>query len=72
MGSRANRTAQRTQTDRDNTAVKDTLKALEKAASEKKNVMPYLVDCCKAYATVGEMANVFRQVFGEHKEPSIF
>jgi methylmalonyl-CoA mutase N-terminal domain/subunit len=57
---------------RDNKAVKETLKALEKAASEKKNVMPYLVDCCKAYATVGEMANVFRQVFGEHKEPSIF
>jgi methylmalonyl-CoA mutase N-terminal domain/subunit len=57
---------------RDNKAVKDTLKALEKVASEKKNVMPYLVDCCKAYATVGEMANVFRQVFGEHKEPSIF
>jgi methylmalonyl-CoA mutase N-terminal domain/subunit len=57
---------------RDNKAVKDTLKALEKAASEKKNVMPYLVACCKAYATVGEMANVFRQVFGEHKEPSIF
>jgi len=57
---------------RDNKAVKDTLKALERAASEKKNVMPYLVNCCKAYATVGEMANVFRQVFGEHKEPSIF
>ena len=57
---------------RDGKAVKDTLKALEKAALEKKNVMPYLVACCKAYATVGEMANLFRQVFGEHKEPSIF
>jgi len=57
---------------RDNKGVKDTLKALEKAASEKRNVMPYLVSCCKAYATVGEMADVFRQVFGEHKEPSIF
>jgi methylmalonyl-CoA mutase N-terminal domain/subunit len=57
---------------RDNKAVKESLKALEKAAVEKKNVMPYLVTCCKAYATVGEMANVFRQVFGEHKEPSIF
>jgi methylmalonyl-CoA mutase N-terminal domain/subunit len=57
---------------RDNQAVKETLKALDKAASEKRNVMPYLVDCCKAYATVGEMANVFRSVFGEHKEPSIF
>jgi len=57
---------------RDNRAVKETLKALEKAASEKRNVMPCLVDCCKAYATAGEMANVFRDVFGEHKEPSIF
>jgi len=57
---------------RNNQAVKETLKALEKAASEKRNVMPYLVDCCKTYATVGEMANVFRNVFGEHKEPSIF
>jgi methylmalonyl-CoA mutase, N-terminal domain len=57
---------------RDNKAVKDALKALENAASEKRNVMPYLVDCCKVYATVGEMANLFRDVFGEHKEPSIF
>jgi methylmalonyl-CoA mutase N-terminal domain/subunit len=57
---------------RDNTAVKATLKALERAARTEKNVMPYLVDCCKAYGTVGEMANVFRDVFGEHVEPSIF
>ena len=57
---------------RDNTAVKDSLKALEKAAKEEKNVMPYLLECCKCYATVGEMANVFRHVFGEFVEPSIF
>jgi methylmalonyl-CoA mutase N-terminal domain/subunit len=57
---------------RDNKAVRATLLALEKAAKEKQNVMPVLVDCCKVYATVGEMANVFRQVFGEHREPSIF
>ena len=58
--------------DRDGSAVKTSLQALEKAAKEKKNVMPYLVDCCKTYATVGEMADVFRQVFGEHVEPNIF
>ena len=57
---------------RDNKAVKDSLKALEKAAKEKKNVMPYLVDCCKSYATIGEMSAIFRQVFGEHLEPNIF
>ncbi len=58
--------------DRDNQKVTDSLKALEKAARGKENVMPYLVDCCKAYATVGEMADVFRDVFGEYVEPSIF
>jgi methylmalonyl-CoA mutase N-terminal domain/subunit len=57
---------------RDNKKVHECLKGLEKAAREQKNVMPYLVDCCKGYATVGEMANVFRDVFGEHVEPSIF
>ncbi len=58
--------------ERDGGRVKDSLKALEKAAGNKENVMPYLVECCKAYATVGEMAGVFRQVFGEYVEPSIF
>lgn len=58
--------------ERDNKVVKDSLKDLEKAAKEKKNVMPFLVACCKNYATVGEMANVFRDVYGEHVEPSIF
>jgi methylmalonyl-CoA mutase N-terminal domain/subunit len=57
---------------RDNRAAAGTLKALEGAARAKKNVMPFLVDCCRAYATVGEMAEVFRQVFGEWEEPSIF
>ena len=58
--------------DRDNKAVKNSLKTLEKAAREEKNVMPYLLECCKSYATVGEMSNVFRDVFGEFVEPSIF
>ncbi len=58
--------------DRDNKAVKNSLKALEKAAREERNVMPYLLACCKDYATVGEMSNVFRDVFGEFVEPSIF
>ena len=57
---------------RDNKAVKESLNALKKAAEEKKNVMPCLVACCKCYATVGEMANVFRDLFGEYVEPSIF
>jgi methylmalonyl-CoA mutase N-terminal domain/subunit len=57
---------------RNNQEVVRSLKALEKAARDKENVMPYLVDCCKAYATVGEMTGVFRDIFGEFVEPSIF
>ncbi|MBW1775421.1 MAG: methylmalonyl-CoA mutase, partial [Deltaproteobacteria bacterium] len=63
---------QKLKSERDNKAAGDSLKDLEKAAKERKNVMPFLVRCCKDYATVGEMANVFRDAFGEHVEPSIF
>jgi len=57
---------------RDNREVKRLLKELDKAARDGRNVMPLLVDCCRAYATVGEMSGVFRDVFGEWHEPSIF
>ncbi|NCO61247.1 MAG: methylmalonyl-CoA mutase [Deltaproteobacteria bacterium CG_4_8_14_3_um_filter_51_11] len=58
--------------ERDKKAAGSSLKALEDAAREGSNVMPHLVECCKSLATVGEMADVFRNVFGEHREPSIF
>jgi len=57
---------------RDDKQVKVTLKALEQAAREKKNVMPYLVEAVRAYTTVGEMTEVFKSVYGEFKEPSLF
>ena len=57
---------------RDNKEVSRTLKALEKATRAGQNVMPFLVESCRAYATVGEMTGVFRDVFGEWEEPSIF
>jgi len=58
--------------ERDNRKVVQLLKDLEKVARDEKNVMPYLLECCKAYATVGEMTKVFKEVYGEFKEPSIF
>jgi methylmalonyl-CoA mutase N-terminal domain/subunit len=57
---------------RDNREATRTLNELEKGTRAGKNVMPLLVDCCRAYATVGEMAGVFRDLFGEWEEPSIF
>jgi methylmalonyl-CoA mutase N-terminal domain/subunit len=58
--------------ERDNRKVFQLLKDLEKAARDEKNVMPYLLEACKAYATVGEMTKVFKEIYGEFKEPSIF
>ena len=58
--------------ERDGNTVKSTLEALEQAARQKQNVMPHLVECCRAYATVGEMAGVFRDVYGEWQEPQLF
>ena len=57
---------------RDNREVTRCLNELEKGTRAGKNVMPLLVDCCRAYATIGEMAGVFRDQFGEWEEPSIF
>lgn len=39
------------------------------AANDRENVMPYLVDCCHAYATVGEMVSSLKNQWGEFKEP---
>jgi methylmalonyl-CoA mutase N-terminal domain/subunit len=58
--------------ERDGRKVAQTLKDLEGAARQKRNVMPYLLECCNAYATVGEMTKVFKEVYGEFKEPTIF
>ena len=58
--------------ERSEAEVARTLKTLEKAAKEGANVMPPLVECCKVYATVGEMAGIFRQIFGEFQEPGLF
>ncbi len=58
--------------ERDNREVAKSLNELEKATREGKNVMPFLVDCCRAYATVGEMTAIFRNIYGEFEEPSLF
>ncbi|MBK9135600.1 MAG: methylmalonyl-CoA mutase [Betaproteobacteria bacterium] len=39
------------------------------AANDRENVMPWLVDCCHAYATVGEMVQRLKKEWGEFKEP---
>ena len=58
---------------RDNNAVDKTLKELKGAASEnRENLMPYIMDCARGYATLGEIAGVLKEVFGEYQEPPMF
>ena len=45
------------------------LEELQEAASCSENLMPYLVDCCHAYATVGEMVARLKRCWGEFQEP---
>ena len=55
---------------RDNDAVTASLSALEAAAAkDDENLMPYLIDCCHAYATVGEMVATLKSQWGEFEEP---
>ena len=53
---------------RDDAAVKASLAKLETAARGTDNVMPAILAAVKTYATLGEIADVFRGVFGKHTE----
>ena len=55
---------------RDNGRVQATLEALSSAASTDQNLMPYILECVRAYATLGEMCDVLRRVFGTYEEPA--
>ena len=54
--------------ERDDAAVEATLRRLEDVARGAENTVPAILECVEAYATVGEIADVFRSVFGEQQE----
>ena len=54
---------------RDNDAVQAQLQRLEEAARQGKNLMPFLIDAVKVYASVGEISQLLKGVFGEYREP---
>jgi len=56
---------------RDDRRVRQTLDALKAGARGKANTMPLLVDAVRAYATVGEMCDALREVWGEYEETPI-
>ncbi|WP_336327264.1 acyl-CoA mutase large subunit family protein [Halovenus sp. HT40] len=54
--------------ERDDGLVDERLADLEEAARNDENLMPYIIDAVKAYATTGEICDAMRNVFGEYKQ----
>jgi len=54
---------------RNQAEVKAALLDLKKAADDDKNLMPFLLSCVKVYATLGEIMDALKEVYGEYKEP---
>ncbi|MFQ5859213.1 MAG: methylmalonyl-CoA mutase family protein [Anaerolineae bacterium] len=57
--------------ERDDEAVLRALNALATTAEGEDNLMPYILDAVKSYATLQEIMDTMRQVFGEYTEPAI-
>jgi len=57
---------------RNGSQVESNLSALKRAAAGTENLMLPILDCVRSYATLGEISDALREVFGEYQEPSIF
>jgi len=52
--------------------VREALDKLRKAAEHDENLMPVILECVKQYATLGEICDTLREIYGEYKAPTIF
>ncbi|MGE5577338.1 MAG: methylmalonyl-CoA mutase [Syntrophothermus sp.] len=66
------RRLQQVRSQRDNGRVQAALRRLKEAATGDENVMPPILEAVKTYATLGEIIQVFREVFGEYRERAVF
>jgi methylmalonyl-CoA mutase, N-terminal domain len=53
---------------RDKTAVQTAIANLEMAARGSQNLMPHIIQAVEAYASIGEISDVFRRIHGEYRE----
>jgi methylmalonyl-CoA mutase, N-terminal domain len=58
-------------TERDASKVTATLEALKVACRGSENLMPFILDSVRAYATLGEICGAMREVFGEYNPPTV-
>lgn len=57
---------------RNNEAVRERLGAIVRAGRDGKNLMPFIIDAVREYITVGEISDVFREVYGVYRDPGYF
>lgn len=55
---------------RNHAQVQSTLETLGNAARTDQNLMPFILNCVRSYATLGEICDVLRRVFGKYEEPA--
>jgi methylmalonyl-CoA mutase N-terminal domain/subunit len=67
-----NKNLAKLRSERNQTNVRQTLAQLKIAAQESRNVMPALIDCSRAYCTIGEMINTMKEVYGTWREEPVF
>ncbi|GHO44748.1 acyl-CoA mutase large subunit family protein [Ktedonospora formicarum] len=63
---------QRVRRERNNAATTRALEQLKRVAEGTENTMPAILEAVKSYATLGEIMDVFRSVFGDYMEPAVF
>jgi methylmalonyl-CoA mutase N-terminal domain/subunit len=62
----------RVKNERDNSKVKECLERVGEACAGNQNVMGLLIEAVKSYATLQEVCDVYRKVFGEYRDPGIY
>jgi len=57
---------------RDNKKVESLLSKMKSASESEENLMPHIINAVKSYATLGEISNTFREVFGIYQPKETF
>nr|HDO80386.1 methylmalonyl-CoA mutase [Candidatus Bathyarchaeota archaeon] len=62
----------RVKAERDNVKVEERLSDLRRAAEKGENLVPYILEAVKVYASIGEIIGTLKEVYGEHQEVIVF
>jgi methylmalonyl-CoA mutase N-terminal domain/subunit len=72
VGEKQKKAIKKIRSERDNKKVEYALSKMQSAAEKGQNLMPFILDSVRSYATTGEISNTFRQVFGEYRPREVF